>query len=63
VFGAADARIPNINLAKLLAKGLFEDPEKVEFVFGAADARIPNLVTDKVDVIFQFMIITPARRA
>ena len=42
-------------------QGLFEDPEKVEFVLGAADARIPNLVTDKVDVIFQFMTITPGR--
>jgi polar amino acid transport system substrate-binding protein len=51
----------DIDLAKLLAKGLFEDPEKVEFVLGAADARIPNLVTDKVDVIFQFMTITPGR--
>ena len=51
----------DIDLAKLLAKGLFEDPEKVEFVLGAAEARIPNLVTDKVDVIFQFMTITPGR--
>ena len=51
----------DIDLARLLAKGLFEDPEKVEFVLGAADARIPNLVTDKVDVIFQFMTITPGR--
>jgi polar amino acid transport system substrate-binding protein len=51
----------DIDLAKLLAKGLFEDPEKVEFVLGAADARIPNLVTDKVDAIFQFMTITPGR--
>jgi polar amino acid transport system substrate-binding protein len=51
----------DIDLAKLLAKGLFDDPEKVEFVLGAADARIPNLVTDKVDVIFQFMTITPGR--
>ena len=51
----------DIDLAKLLAKGLFADPEKVEFVLGAADARIPNLVTDKVDAIFQFMTITPGR--
>ncbi len=51
----------DIDLAKLLAKGLFDDPEKIEFVLGAADARIPNLVTDKVDVIFQFMTITPGR--
>jgi polar amino acid transport system substrate-binding protein len=51
----------DIDMAHLLAKGLFEDPEKVEFVFGAADARIPNLITDKVDAIFQFMTITPGR--
>jgi len=51
----------DIDMARLLAKGLFDDPEKVEFVIGAADARIPNLVTEKVDVVFQFMTITPGR--
>jgi polar amino acid transport system substrate-binding protein len=51
----------DIDMAKLLAKGLFEDPEKVEFVLQAADSRIPNLVTDKVDVCVQFMTVTPGR--
>jgi polar amino acid transport system substrate-binding protein len=51
----------DIDLAKLLAKGLFDDPEKVEFVRQAADARIPNLVTNKIDIVAQFMTITPGR--
>jgi polar amino acid transport system substrate-binding protein len=62
-FEDADGRLQgmDIDMARLVAKGLFDDPEKVEFVIGAADARIPNLVTEKVDVIFQFMTITPGR--
>ncbi len=51
----------DIDMARLLAKGLFDDDQAVEFVIGASDARIPNLVTDKVDAIFQFMTITPGR--
>jgi len=51
----------DIDLAKLLAKGLFDDPEKVEFVSQSADARIPNLVTNKIDIVAQFMTITPGR--
>src|SRR5690349_15019857 len=37
----------DIDIAKIIAKGLFDDPEKVEFVLQASDARIPNVVTDK----------------
>lgn len=51
----------DIDMARLLAKGLFDDPSKVEFVQQAADARIPNLVTDKVDIAIQFMTVTPGR--
>ena len=51
----------DIDLARLLAKNLFEDPEKVEFVIQGSDARIPSLVTNKVDVICQWMTITPGR--
>ncbi|MEZ5666506.1 MAG: transporter substrate-binding domain-containing protein [Alphaproteobacteria bacterium] len=51
----------DIDMARLLAKGLFDDDQKVEFVIGASDARIPNLATDKVDVIFQFMTVTAGR--
>ena len=38
----------DVDVAKIVAKGLFDDPEKVEFVNQASDARIPNVVTDKV---------------
>jgi len=51
----------DIDLARLVAKGLFEDPNKVQFVREASDARIPNLVTNKVDAVFQFMTVTALR--
>jgi polar amino acid transport system substrate-binding protein len=51
----------DIDLARLLAKNLFDDPEKVEFVLQGSDARIPSLVTDKVDIVVQWMTITPGR--
>jgi polar amino acid transport system substrate-binding protein len=51
----------DISLARILANGLFNDPTKVQFVVQAADARIPSLLTDKVDIVFQFMTITALR--
>lgn len=51
----------DIDLAHLLARNLFEDETKVEFVLQGSDARIPSLITDKVDVIVQWMTITPGR--
>jgi polar amino acid transport system substrate-binding protein len=48
-------------MARVLAAGLFGDPEKVEFVIQAADARIPNLQADKVDIVFQFMTVNAQR--
>ena len=51
----------DVDMARLLAKGLFEDDSKVEFVRQGADARIPNLVTNKVDIAIQFMTITAGR--
>ena len=51
----------DIDMARLFAKGLFDDPTKVEFVRQAADARIPNLLTNKIDIVAQFMTITPGR--
>lgn len=51
----------DIDLARLLAKSLFDDPEKVEFVLQGSDARIPSLITDKVDIVVQWMTITPGR--
>lgn len=51
----------DIDMARLIAKGLFDDPEKVEFVLQGSDARIPSLITDKVDVVVQWMTVTPGR--
>jgi polar amino acid transport system substrate-binding protein len=51
----------DIEVARLIAKGLFDDPTKVEFVREASDARIPNLQTGQVDVVFQFMTVTAQR--
>ena len=51
----------DIEMAKIIAAGLFDDPTKVEFVNQASDARIPNIVTDKVDITCQFVTITAAR--
>ena len=62
----------DIEMSKLLAGGLFgldqaqiladEEPRSfIEFVVHEADARIPDLLSDKVDINFQFMTVTPAR--
>ena len=51
----------DIAMARILAKGLFDDPEKVEFVKQDPAARIPNITTGKVDIVIQFMTISPAR--
>jgi polar amino acid transport system substrate-binding protein len=51
----------DIAMARILAKGLFDDETKVEYVQQDANARIPNIVTGKVDVVIQFMTISPAR--
>src|SRR3712207_6525350 len=48
----------DVDIAKIVAKGLFEDPEKIEIVTQASDARIPNVLTDKVDITCQFMTVT-----
>lgn len=51
----------DVDIAKIVAKGLFDDPEKIEIVTQASDARIPNVLTDKVDITCQFMTVTAAR--
>ena len=51
----------DITMARVMAKGLFDDPAKVEFVKQDPAARIPNITTGKVDVVIQFMTISPAR--
>lgn len=51
----------DIAMAKILAKGLFDDVTKVDFVRQEANARIPNITSGKVDVVIQFMTVSPAR--
>jgi polar amino acid transport system substrate-binding protein len=51
----------DITMARVLAKGLFDDATKVEFVKQDPAARIPNITTGKVDIVIQFMTISPAR--
>jgi polar amino acid transport system substrate-binding protein len=51
----------DIAMARILAKGLFDDETKVEYVRQEANARIPNITTGKVDAVIQFMTVSPAR--
>jgi polar amino acid transport system substrate-binding protein len=51
----------DIDMGRILAQGLFKDPTKVKFVEESPDARIPNILTDKVDIVFQFMTISAQR--
>jgi len=51
----------DIAMAQILAKGLFDDENAVEFVQQDPAARIPNIATNKVDIVIQFMTITPGR--
>jgi polar amino acid transport system substrate-binding protein len=51
----------DIAIAHILARGLFDDPAKVEFVKQDPAARIPNITTGKVDAVIQFMTVSPAR--
>ena len=62
----------DIDMAKLLARGLFELTDeqltnrdewsqRLEFVVEAPDARIPNLLSDKTDIVIQFMSETRDR--
>jgi polar amino acid transport system substrate-binding protein len=51
----------DVDIAKAIAKGLFNDETKVEFVQQASDSRIPNIVSEKVDITCQFMTVTAGR--
>lgn len=51
----------DVAMGHILAKALFDDESKVEFVEQSPDARIPNLLTNKVDISIQFMTISPVR--
>ncbi len=51
----------DVDISKIIAKALFDDPEKIEFVNQSGDSRIPNLTTNKVDITCQFMTVTGGR--
>lgn len=51
----------DIDMGRIIAKALFNDPNKVTFVDQSSDARIPNITTGKVDVTCQFMTVTGER--
>jgi len=51
----------DIEMAKLLAKGLFDKTDAVEFVREKSDARVPNIQGDKVDIVIQFMTVNAQR--
>jgi polar amino acid transport system substrate-binding protein len=62
-FQGADGKLQgfDIDIGHMIAKGLFNDPGKVEYVVQSSDARIPNLLTDKVDISCQFITVTASR--
>lgn len=51
----------DVDMGRIIAKALFDDPDKVEFINQSSDSRIPNLTTNKVDVTCQFMTVTGGR--
>ncbi len=51
----------DVEIGHIVANALFGDREAVEYVQEASDARIPNLLTNKVDVIIQFMTVNAKR--
>jgi polar amino acid transport system substrate-binding protein len=51
----------DVDMGHLLAKAIFDDPAKVEYVIQSSDSRIPNVLTDKVDITCQFMTVTAGR--
>jgi polar amino acid transport system substrate-binding protein len=62
-FKSADDKLQgfDIDMGHIIAKALFNDPDKIEFVNQSSDARIPNITTDKVDITCQFMTVTGER--
>lgn len=62
-FRAADGNLQgfDVDMGRIVAKALFGDPDKIEYVTQSSDARIPNLTTDKVDLTCQFMTVTGER--
>jgi len=51
----------DVAMARILAKGLFDDESKAQFVLQDPSQRIPNIAAGKVDIVIQFMTMTPQR--
>lgn len=51
----------DVDMGRIIAKALFGDPDKIEYVNQSSDARIPNITTNKVDLTCQFMTVTGER--
>ncbi len=51
----------DITMGKILARGLFDDETKIEFVRQDPAQRIPNINAGRVDVVIQFMTMNPQR--
>lgn len=51
----------DITMGRILAKGLFDDENAVEFVLQDPAQRIPNITTGKVDISIQFMTMSSQR--
>lgn len=51
----------DIAMGRILAKALFDDETKVQFLRQDPAARIPNITTGKVDITIQFMTISAQR--
>ncbi|MBV8911698.1 MAG: transporter substrate-binding domain-containing protein [Acetobacteraceae bacterium] len=51
----------DIAMARILAKALFDDDTKIDYVRQDPAARIPNITTGKVDIVIQFMTISGQR--
>ncbi|MCM5553880.1 transporter substrate-binding domain-containing protein [Pleomorphomonas sp. NRKKF1] len=62
-FKSADDKLQgfDVDMGRIVAKALFGDPDKIEYVIQSSDARIPNITTDKVDMTCQFMTVTGER--
>lgn len=62
-FKSADDKLQgfDVDMGHIIAKALFGDPDKIEFVDQSSDSRIPNITTGKVDITCQFMTVTGAR--
>lgn len=62
-FKSADDKLQgfDVDMGRIVAKALFGDPDKIEYVLQSSDARIPNITTNKVDLTCQFMTVTGER--